>query len=92
MHQEVVVLLFYLLWMTLFQLGIWDVFDPRRADLSGMSDDPELYVRNIEQSVTVVIRNYVKILDIQTSKYDRTCRMISSLLLLIKDVISPFPS
>ena len=72
--------------MTLFQLGIWDVFDPRRADLSGMSEDPELYVRNIEQSVTVVIRNYVKILDIQTSKYERT-----SLLLLVTDVISPFP-
>lgn len=54
--------------MTLFQLGIWDVFDPRRANLSGMSNDPDLYVRNIEQSVTVVIRNYIKILDIQTSK------------------------
>ncbi|PNF15851.1 hypothetical protein B7P43_G09054 [Cryptotermes secundus] len=51
---------------TLQQLGIWDVFDPRRANLSGMSNDPELYVRNIEQSVTVVIRNYIKILDIQT--------------------------
>ncbi|KAJ4437326.1 hypothetical protein ANN_17464 [Periplaneta americana] len=47
-------------------LGIWDVFDPRRSDLSGMSNDPDLYVRNIEQAVTVVIRNYVKILDIQT--------------------------
>ncbi|GFG32229.1 hypothetical protein Cfor_06611, partial [Coptotermes formosanus] len=57
---------FVILTPTLQQLGIWDVFDPRRADLSGMSDDPELYVRNIEQSVTVVIRNYVKILDIQT--------------------------
>lgn len=44
------------------------MFDPHRANLSGMSDDPELYVRNIEQSVAVVIRNYVKILDIQTSK------------------------
>ncbi|KDR14765.1 Leukocyte elastase inhibitor B [Zootermopsis nevadensis] len=53
---------------TLQQLGIWDVFDPHRANLSGMSDDPELYVRNIEQSVAVVIRNYVKILDIQTRK------------------------
>jgi hypothetical protein len=57
-----------LLCMTLFQLGIWDVFDPRRANLSGMANDPDLYVRNIEQSVTVVIRNYIKILDIQTSK------------------------
>nr|CAD7262705.1 unnamed protein product [Timema shepardi] len=48
------------------EMGIWDVFDPRRANLSGMSLDPDLYVRNIEQSITVVIRNYVKILDIQT--------------------------
>lgn len=45
------------------------MFDPRRSNLSGMSTDPELYVRNIEQSVTVVIRNYVEILDIQTRKY-----------------------
>ncbi|KAJ9594286.1 hypothetical protein L9F63_014291, partial [Diploptera punctata] len=57
---------FVILTPTLQQLGIWDVFDPRRANLSGMSNDPDLYVRNIEQAVTVVIRNYVKILDIQT--------------------------
>nr|CAD7200721.1 unnamed protein product [Timema douglasi] len=57
---------FVILTPTLQQMGIWDVFDPRRANLSGMSPDPDLYVRNIEQAVTVVIRNYVKILDIQT--------------------------
>ncbi|KAK3907649.1 Leukocyte elastase inhibitor C [Frankliniella fusca] len=57
---------FVILTPTLQQLGIWDLFDPRRADLSGMTDDPDLYVRNIEQAVTVVVKNYVEILDIQT--------------------------
>jgi len=50
-------------------MGIWDLFDPRRADLSGMTSTPNLYVRNIEQAVTVVVKSYVEILDIQTRKY-----------------------
>ncbi|XP_049801646.1 uncharacterized protein LOC126236400 isoform X2 [Schistocerca nitens] len=44
---------------SLKKLGIWDIFDPKRANLTGMSDDPELYVRNIEQTIKVNIRNYM---------------------------------
>ncbi|GLG99994.1 Serine protease inhibitor 77Ba [Gryllus bimaculatus] len=55
------------------KLGIWDVFDPRRADLGVMTDDRELFVRNIEQSITVVIRNYVEVFDIQSQIFKRKC-------------------
>ncbi|KAK6633548.1 hypothetical protein RUM44_004155 [Polyplax serrata] len=75
---------FVILTSTLQRLGVWDVFDPRRSNLSRMSSDPELYVRNVEQSVTVVIRNYVEILDIQT----RT--MAARHLIFDFDVTHPF--
>ncbi|XP_075236520.1 uncharacterized protein LOC142333383 [Lycorma delicatula] len=43
----------------LMQLGIKDIFDSHRADLSEMSKDPNLFVRSIEQVVTISVReNY----------------------------------
>ncbi|XP_063242538.1 mucin-3A [Bacillus rossius redtenbacheri] len=40
---------------TLRKMGICNVFDPRRADLSSMSRDPELYVTDLDQSIVVDI-------------------------------------
>ncbi|XP_073971873.1 uncharacterized protein isoform X2 [Rhodnius prolixus] len=42
----------------LAQLGIVSLFDPFKADLSAMSPEPNLYVRTIEQVVTVSVRKY----------------------------------
>lgn len=42
----------------MFQLGVVKVFDPLQADLSAMSPEPQLYVRTIEQVVTVSVRKY----------------------------------
>ncbi|KAF6206339.1 hypothetical protein GE061_017571 [Apolygus lucorum] len=42
----------------LAKLGIHSVFDPFRADLSPMTSEPHLFVRTIEQVVTVSLRKY----------------------------------
>lgn len=39
-------------------MGLEEVFDPTRSDLSGMADEPHLHVRSIEQLVTVSLRKY----------------------------------
>lgn len=44
----------------LSQLGILDVFDPRVADLSPMTADLGVYARDVQQSIGVNIRNYMK--------------------------------
>ncbi|XP_060517752.1 uncharacterized protein LOC132696759 [Cylas formicarius] len=44
---------------TLQQLGIRKVFEPRQADFSPMTNRSDIYVTNIEQAVTVTIRNYM---------------------------------
>ncbi|XP_074031152.1 serpin 85F isoform X1 [Leptinotarsa decemlineata] len=41
------------------ELGIKRVFEPRQSDFSPMTDQQGIYVRNIEQAITVNIRNYV---------------------------------
>jgi hypothetical protein len=40
-------------------MGIRQVFEPRQADFSPMTGDKGIYVTNIEQAITVNIRNYV---------------------------------
>ncbi|XP_024084653.1 serpin-Z1C-like isoform X2 [Cimex lectularius] len=42
----------------LAQLGIRSLFDPFKSDLSNMSPEPHLFVRTIEQVVTVSLRKY----------------------------------
>ncbi|XP_015598832.1 mucin-5AC isoform X2 [Cephus cinctus] len=42
------------------RLGIRDVFEPRSADLSPMTPDLGVYARDIQQSIGVNIRNYMK--------------------------------
>lgn len=42
------------------RLGILDVFEPRAADLSAMTPDLGVYVRDVQQSIGVNIRNYMK--------------------------------
>ncbi|XP_017891465.1 uncharacterized protein LOC108631811 isoform X2 [Ceratina calcarata] len=42
------------------RLGIVDVFEPRAADLSPMSPDLGVYARDVQQSIGVNIRNYMK--------------------------------
>ncbi|KAG7190376.1 hypothetical protein KM043_006485 [Ampulex compressa] len=42
------------------RLGIVDVFEPRFADLSPMTPEPGVYVRDVQQSIGVNIRNYMK--------------------------------
>ncbi|XP_046819000.1 uncharacterized protein LOC124424233 isoform X1 [Vespa crabro] len=42
------------------RLGITDVFEPRVADLSPMTSDLGVYARDIQQSIGVNIRNYMK--------------------------------
>ncbi|XP_043497101.1 uncharacterized protein LOC122520854 isoform X2 [Polistes fuscatus] len=42
------------------RLGITDVFEPRVADLSPMTPDLGVYVRDVQQSIGVNIRNYMK--------------------------------
>lgn len=44
----------------LSQLGITDVFEPRVADLSPMTADLGVYARDVQQSIGVNIRNYMK--------------------------------
>ncbi|XP_050308854.1 uncharacterized protein LOC126745168 [Anthonomus grandis grandis] len=40
-------------------LGIRKIFEPRQADFSPMTNVTDIYVTNIEQAVTVTIRNYL---------------------------------
>ncbi|XP_076295813.1 ionotropic receptor 93a [Lasioglossum baleicum] len=42
------------------RLGIVDVFEPRAADLSLMTPDLGVYARDVQQSIGVNIRNYMK--------------------------------
>ena len=42
------------------QLGIKDVFEPRLADLSPMTPDLGVYARDVQQSIAVNIRNYMR--------------------------------
>ncbi|XP_014486900.1 PREDICTED: serine/threonine-rich protein adg2 [Dinoponera quadriceps] len=42
------------------RLGISDVFEPRVADLSPMTADLGVYARDVQQSIGVNIRNYMK--------------------------------
>ncbi|XP_046624536.1 uncharacterized protein LOC124307152 [Neodiprion virginianus] len=42
------------------RIGIRDVFEPRDADLSPMTDDLGVYARDVQQSIGVNIRNYMK--------------------------------
>ncbi|GJQ67107.1 SRPN19 [Trypoxylus dichotomus] len=44
---------------TLQKLGIRRIFEPRHTDFSLMTKEKDIYVTNIEQAVTVTIRNYV---------------------------------
>ncbi|KAJ8961231.1 hypothetical protein NQ318_008914 [Aromia moschata] len=41
------------------KLGIRKVFEPRQADFTPMTNQKQIYVTNIEQAITVTIRNYV---------------------------------
>lgn len=41
-----------------FQLGIRDVFEPRQRDFTLMTRQGGVYVRSIEQAVSVAIRKY----------------------------------
>ncbi|XP_028145161.2 serine-rich adhesin for platelets [Diabrotica virgifera virgifera] len=45
---------------TLQKLGIRRVFEPNQADFSPMTSFREIFVTNIEQAITVNIRNYVE--------------------------------
>ncbi|XP_008207029.1 uncharacterized protein LOC100121217 isoform X1 [Nasonia vitripennis] len=42
------------------RLGIRDVFEPRMADLGPMTPDLGVYARDVQQSIAVNIRNYMK--------------------------------
>ncbi|XP_017786402.1 PREDICTED: location of vulva defective 1 [Nicrophorus vespilloides] len=44
---------------TLQKLGVRKIFEPRHADFSLLTKDRNIYVTNIEQAVTVTIRNYM---------------------------------
>ncbi|KAK9879422.1 hypothetical protein WA026_006489 [Henosepilachna vigintioctopunctata] len=44
---------------TLQKLGIRKIFQPRQADFTPMTDDENIYVTNIEQAVSVTIKNYM---------------------------------
>ncbi|XP_018323413.1 uncharacterized protein LOC108735771 [Agrilus planipennis] len=48
-----------LLTPTLQKMGITSVFEPKKADFSEMTEAKEIYVTNIEQLITVRIRNYI---------------------------------
>lgn len=54
-HSKEVIVFYYIF----FKLGIRKIFEPRQADFSPMTNDRGTYVTNIEQAVTVTIRNYV---------------------------------
>ncbi|KAL3283061.1 hypothetical protein HHI36_006219 [Cryptolaemus montrouzieri] len=44
---------------TLQKLGIRKIFEPRQADFTPMTNDENIYVTNIEQAVSVTIKNYM---------------------------------
>lgn len=37
-------------------MGIRKIFEPRQADFSSMTTDPNVYVTNVEQSIAVTIK------------------------------------
>lgn len=37
-------------------MGINDIFEPNRADFTPMTDEPGVYAKHIEQSITLNIR------------------------------------
>lgn len=39
-------------------MGINDIFQPNRADFTPMTDEPGVYAKHIEQSITVNIRTH----------------------------------
>ncbi|KAJ8686921.1 hypothetical protein QAD02_022715 [Eretmocerus hayati] len=43
------------------RLGIRDVFEPRLADLTPMTPDLGVYARDVQQSIAVNIKNYMKL-------------------------------
>lgn len=49
-------------------MGVRKVFEPRQADFTPMTDDKRIYVTNIEQAITVNIRNYVDPITMKNSK------------------------
>lgn len=44
---------------SLQRLGIQKIFEPQHADFTPMTNNKDVYVTNIEQAITVTIRNYV---------------------------------
>ncbi|KAJ8915661.1 hypothetical protein NQ315_003445 [Exocentrus adspersus] len=50
------------------KLGIRKVFEPRQADFAPMTNQRGIYVTNIEQAITVTIRNYVDPENIQSNR------------------------
>ncbi|EFA12955.2 leukocyte elastase inhibitor [Tribolium castaneum] len=54
---------------TLQKMGIRQVFEPRQADFSQMTPDRNIYVTNIEQAITVNIRNYVDPITMNNNRY-----------------------
>ncbi|RZC39127.1 leukocyte elastase inhibitor [Asbolus verrucosus] len=54
---------------TFQKMGIRQVFEPRQADFSPMTDDRSVYVTNIEQAITVNIRNYVDPATMNSNRY-----------------------
>ncbi|XP_063934645.1 serine-rich adhesin for platelets-like [Zophobas morio] len=50
---------YVILTSTFQKMGINRVFEPRQADFSPMTSDKGIYVTNIEQAITVNIKNYV---------------------------------
>ncbi|XP_044003366.1 uncharacterized protein LOC122848947 isoform X2 [Aphidius gifuensis] len=52
-------------------LGIKDMFEPRAANLSPMTPDLGVYVRDIQQSINVNIRNFMKD-DLSSRTHNRT--------------------
>lgn len=39
-------------------MGINDIFQPNRADFTPMTDEPGVYAKHIEQSITLNIRTH----------------------------------
>lgn len=43
----------------MLKIGIKEIFEPYRADFSPLTNDTNVYVTNIEQAITVIIKNYM---------------------------------
>ncbi|KAK4880155.1 hypothetical protein RN001_008301 [Aquatica leii] len=59
---------FVILTPTLQKLGIRSIFEPRRADFYKMTNAQNIYVTNVEQAITVTIRNYVNTTDLYNNE------------------------